>query len=212
MATATVAPELATGHLLVVRYETSNGRRSFESGLRAVLGDRLHITPPASSDDIYPGKQVEVLIDVSGAAYQFVSQVLALDEGDCILAYPNRFRLIEKRQHYRLQSGIVPTYAALTDANGIDDRTVRITVVDISAGGLQVVARTPFAKGLRIHMWLPIDDYRLDCAVEVMDFRPPGKGRSNYRYNCEFTWIRKDDRERLARFIFRKQLELRRRS
>ncbi len=212
MVTKLAKPELERGQMLVVRYETKRGERSFESGVRDVRGDRVHIIPAQEpSKDLYPGKQVAVAVQIEGVAYQFVSSVVSM-EGDLVVASPSEMRLVEKRQHYRLQIGLVPSYGAITDANGVDDRATRLTVVDISAGGVQFVSRAAFAPGTRIHIWLPIDDYRVDCILEVINARTPAKGRSNFRYNGRFVIISGGDREHVARFVFRKQLELRRRS
>ena len=212
MTTDTTTPELGKGQILAVRYETKKGECSFDSAVRDVRGDRVHILPPReASRELYAGKQIEVLAQIEDVAYRFISQILTLD-GDCVIARPSDMRPVEKRQHYRLQIGLVPSYGAVTDNNGVDDRSTRLTVVDISAGGVQFVSRNAFAPGTRVHMWLPIEDYRVDCVVEVIHARTPAKGRSNFRYNGRFSSISTEDQEHVARFVFRKQLELRRRA
>ncbi len=212
MAAEIEAPRLVYGQPLVVRYETKLGDRSFDSAVGDIVGERVHILPPAGPpDDLYPGKQVDVVVMVDDSAYQFITRVLSVGR-PFVLARPDTLRLVEKRQHFRLELGIVPAYAAVTDANGVDERSLRLTALNISAGGVKFVSRRALSKGDLIHMWLPLDDYRVDCMVEVVNALSPGVGRSNYRYNTQFRSISHDDRERLARFVFRKQIELRRRS
>ncbi len=172
--------------------------------------DRVRIDPPTDTRDLYPGKQVDVAVLIDEVPYRFVSRVV-VTQGTFSINLPSAIRLIEKRQHYRLARGVVPTYSALCNEIGVDERRVRLTVVDISAGGLQFVSREEIEKGRLVHMWLPLDGYRIDCIAQVVHTRPPEPGRSNHRYHGQFTMLLHDDRERLARWVFSKQLELRRR-
>lgn len=210
MATLQSRPEIEERQALIVRYETKRGQRSFESAVVEVAGDRVRIEPPEEGADLYPGKQVDVTVLIDEVPYQFVSRVVVM-QGTFSISLPGDIRLIEKRQHYRLPRGISPTYSALCNELGVDERRVRLTVIDISAGGLQFVSREEIGNGRLVHMWLPLDGYRIDCIAQVLDTRLPEPGRSNHRYHGQFTMLLRDDRERLARWVFSKQLELRRR-
>ncbi len=210
MATLQSRPEIEERQALIVRYETKRGQRSFESTVLAVGSDRVRIDPPSDAPDLYPGKQVDVTILIGDVPHQFVSRVVVA-EGAFAIDPPSAIRVIEKRQHYRLPRGISPAHAALCDALGVEIRRIRATVIDISEGGLQFVSREKIEPGWLVHMWLPLDNYRIDCLAQVLRVRPPEPGRSNSHYHCQFTKLLAEDRERLARWVFSKQLELRRR-
>lgn len=203
-------PDIEQGQALIVRYETKRGRASFESTVSEMNVDRVRVDRPVDIGDLYPGKQLDVMVLIGDEPYRFISDVVAIDEA-LTISRPAELRPVEKRQHYRLQHGISPGFAAVTDVIGVDRNRIRLTVLDISAGGLQFVSRERLTAGDQVHMWLPIDDYRVDCIVQIVNARPPSAGRSNHRYNSRFHYIGRDDRERLARWVFSKQLDLRRR-
>jgi hypothetical protein len=89
-----------------------------------------------------------------------------------------------------------------------EETQVELNVVDLSAGGLQVrqPADAPLEEGSTVWLSLPLDDDLAPISPRASVVRGTEAGTHGIR----FDYITEDDQERLARFVMREQLRLRR--
>jgi len=89
-----------------------------------------------------------------------------------------------------------------------DEMPVELDVVDLSASGLQVrkPADAPLEEGSTLWLSLPLDDDLPPIAPRASVVRGTEAGTHGVR----FDYITEGDQERLARFVMREQLRLRR--
>ena len=149
--------------------------------------------------------------------FRFVSEVLghSADGHQDFLSLPGAIDDSERRSHYRLEAALKPAalYRLVIDATTEpQDADVDVTVVDLSEGGCCLASRKRLEAGERYGMQLDLPgagEITVRFRVTSVDERRPGY--LNYRVHCLFTDIQLAHRDRIARYLMRRQLEMRRR-
>ncbi|HEY8490594.1 MAG TPA: PilZ domain-containing protein [Dehalococcoidia bacterium] len=162
------------------------------------------------------GQGVVVTLHEGGHEYVFDSVVLEIAEAPrptVRLRVPDRIFPIERREYYRLTKLIRPRAAELLAGEEGARQPLRAVISNISGGGLQFLAPQPVSTGSLVRMEVPLStlDDTLEVKVQVLAVRAPEEGRSLYRISGRFRDLPERDRRRLMQFIFREQIELRRR-
>lgn len=134
------------------------------------------------------------------------------------LAHPAGIEDADRRDYFRLHTALKPisVYRVLLDTENLASAAppaleLTCTVVDLSEGGLCLSSRTPAAVGewLGIHAELP-QAGELKARMRVVSVSEPSYGNRNYRIHCVFADITLAERDKIARFLMRRQLEMRR--
>ncbi len=134
-----------------------------------------------------------------------------------LLYLPAAIDTIERRQHYRLQTALRPRalYRLVVgpeDTPGEDAALEDCTIVDLSEGGICLSTRVRLDEserlGIQFHLPGAGD---ISARLRVLSVDEPAKGKLNLRVHCIFADIRLSDRDRIARYLMRRQLEMRRR-
>jgi len=133
------------------------------------------------------------------------------------LALPAGIEDADRRNYFRLPIAIRPisVYSIVLDKERIDASpglSLNCTVVDLSEGGVCLSSRTPGIPGewLGLHMELP-QCGEVRARMRVVGNDPPAPENRNYRIHCVFADIHLSERDKIARFLMRRQLEMRRR-
>ncbi|MGE5596191.1 MAG: flagellar brake protein [Hyphomicrobiales bacterium] len=134
------------------------------------------------------------------------------------LAMPAGVEDADRRSYFRLATTIKPisVYRMVIDrhlaAKDEEPTELNCTIVDLSEGGLCLSSRTPVPVGewLGLHCDLP-QSGELRARLRVVADDPPAPGNRNHRVHCVFADIGLSDRDKIARFLMRRQLEMRRR-
>lgn len=130
------------------------------------------------------------------------------------LRLPAAIESTERRRNFRLPSALRPEsiYRLVVDAETEDPELIEGTVVDLSEGGCCISTRSLAIPGERLglHAILP-EAGEIHARLRVNIVRDPQPGNRNRRLHCEFTDISRAHRDVIARYMMRRQLEMRRR-
>ena len=130
------------------------------------------------------------------------------------LRLPGAIESTERRRSFRLPAAIKPEsiYRLVVDAETEEPELIEGTLVDLSEGGCCLSTRSFAQPGERfgLHAVLP-ESGEIHARLRVTFIREPQPGNRNRRLHCEFTDISRADRDIIARYMMRRQLEMRRR-
>lgn len=130
------------------------------------------------------------------------------------LRLPAAIESTERRRNFRLPSAIRPesVYRLVVDADEDEPELLEGTIVDLSEGGCCFSTRSFAMPGERLglHAALP-EAGEIHARMRITFVRDPQPGNRNRRLHCEFTDISRMHRDIIARYMMRRQLEMRRR-
>lgn len=191
---------------------------SYVSTVRATLPNGLRLGMPRREKDVLevePRDRLTMFTMVAGRVYRFVSEVrLAEVESDSfVIDTPREAEQSERRQFYRLVTRIVPRRAARLDDAGREVQQIQAVILDISGGGALVQAKQFVPAGSRVRLVFELegDPLEMDMATLVLSAARPSATAQHYRLHCQFLEPNRFEIERLVRFVYRQQAELRRR-
>lgn len=130
------------------------------------------------------------------------------------LRLPGAIESTERRRNFRLPAAIRPDslYRLVIDAESAEEEPLDGTVVDLSEGGCCVSTRGFALPGERLGIVASLPEAGdIRARMRVTFVREPSPGNRNRRLHCEFTDITRADRDTIARYMMRRQLEMRRR-
>lgn len=190
---------------------------SCEAAVRDVSEDGLRIDWPRGGGDrlgLRPDDELTLTIHLHGRVYTGRSHVLDVHEfptASVTIARPTEVQREERREFFRLLTGIDPRYAARTDGDGEELERIDVRILDISGGGVQLRSRRWISVGTHIRLIFSLEDdsMELDVLVLALTVLQPARRRSFYRINAEFVDLGQEVREQIIRFIFRQQLSVR---
>jgi c-di-GMP-binding flagellar brake protein YcgR len=217
------ADGLAPGLALHIRYEASSGLQQVSTRVEEVYADGISVLVPMEKLQRRPlpsGRIVEVHYTHRGRWLQFLSEVKGHSKDGALdfLAMPQKVESSDRRRFFRLQTAIKPSciFRIVVDegtgANEDDQATLTGSVIDLSEGGLCLSTRDRATVGERLGMQMTLSDAgELTVRMRVTSIEEPEEGRVNRRLHCEFTGITLGDRDRIAKYLMRRQIEMRRR-
>lgn len=212
--------ELHTGMVVHVMLRESVLSAAFASVIRQVGEQGIHVDSPAdgAGPALEPGSAVTLFVQSGGRIFRLESHVRLLESGEqtqgaMVLDHPVAADETERRQFYRLLTTITPRYASRVNATGDELERIDARILDLSGGGMQLHTRewVPVGSRIRLIFALDQDPQEVDTCVLGLSVVRPGPRRSLYRVHCRFVDLPRAERERLVRFIFRKQLDFRQR-
>lgn len=157
-----------------------------------------------------------------GRQWRFVSKVVGRSEDGSLdyLAAPSEVESCDRRQSFRLPTALQPrsVYRLVMDG-GPESATseaapaLECMVVDLSEGGCCLTTRDPFVQvGERLGIDLELPHVgRVLARMRVVGIEEPTRDRRNRRVHCQFVEISLGNRDRIAKYLIRRQLEMRRR-
>lgn len=124
----------------------------------------------------------------------------------------------ERRHHYRVITRIVPRRASWFDEDEVTLRAFDAIILDISGGGMLIQSRDRLPPGTRLSVIFAVDgdpvEFDVRAVVVGVHTTPPSAGRmssNTFRIHATFTDLPRLDAERIVRYVYRQQLQLRRR-
>ena len=166
------------------------------------VGSRLH------GAYVYQKKRWSFVTDVMGNSSDGTIQYLRL---------PEDIECSERRGSFRLETSLKPSslYRLVIDKDAMpDDETANVagTVVDLGEGGLCLSSSARIAPGERLGIQVSLGEgIEFTARMQVTMVDDPSGGQRNRRIHCQFTDISRADRDRVAKYLIRRQLEMRRR-
>jgi c-di-GMP-binding flagellar brake protein YcgR len=192
---------------------------AYDSVIRAVNEQGIRIDHPRQDTEamtVAPGDEVDVYVQTGGRIYRLASRVRLVEQiplEALVLEHPTEADHSERRQFYRLLTTISPRYAARVSADGEELERVEGRILDISGGGLQLQVRKwiPVGSRLRLIFALEDDPQEVDACATALSVVRPGSSHAaaSYRVHCRYIDLPRTERERIVRFIFRKQIDFR---
>lgn len=135
-----------------------------------------------------------------------------------ILEAPGTIRSSERRSAFRLTTTLRPRslYRLVIDRDNLANEAslgeIEGTLVDIGEGGVCLNTRITAFVGERIGIQVDLPQVgTMTARLRVVAIEEPLDGRRNRRIHCSFTDLGRPDRERIAQYLMRRQLEMRRR-
>ncbi|MEO9254851.1 MAG: flagellar brake protein [Tepidiformaceae bacterium] len=159
----------------------------------------------------YRRKQWRFMTEVTGTNPEGTLQYLRI---------PSNIESSERRNAFRLETSIKPSSLyrliidkdTIPDDGGAENPNIEGTIVDLSEGGLCLSSSARFMSLERLGVQANIGEaLEFTARMIVTGVEDPPAGRRNRRVHCHFTDISRADREKVAKFLMRRQLEMRRR-
>lgn len=217
-----VTQGLAPGLTLRMEVAVRDQLESFVTRVEDVNDERVAVLVPMARLQLRPlpaGTVVHAGYDFREKLYTFVTEV-AGHSSDSTIEYlhpPAEINCRERRGSFRLKTAIHPrtVYRLVVDTeqlNEDNDDEIECSIVDLSEGGLCLSSRNHFQAGERLgsQIELPQGGW-VHVRMRVVTIDEPRKGQLTRRVHCSFTDISPADRDRIARYLMHRQLEMRRR-
>lgn len=209
--------QLKIGQYLYLQFEAVEGEteEEYRSRVADTVGDTVLIEVPlgmktGKSRSVQPGETLSIYTLEDGVRYYFSSDVISVQIDPIALVAirmpdPNK---VYRRNHLRVS-------AKLEVALEHNRRKYTAITRDVSGGGLSFVTDGDIAIGTHESLsgWLLIQ-YRKG-SVEHVPFKAevvrvhPSQGNKQQLVVCRFTYILSHEQEKIIRFCFERQLELR---
>lgn len=211
---------LAPGRSLRLEAERGGRVEEFATQVDEVTRDAVRVlalVPGGTLGDIPPATPVHVVYEHAETRWHFSSWSLGRDAepGLFLVALPAAIEPFEQRQSFRLATFFRPVAVLRLDATPARARQpgglfLDTMVIDLGVDGVCLSTTSPAARGERLGVHLRLDsDVRAHLRVLAVE-RPP-TGQRRWRLHCSFERMHAGDQERLARYIARRQIEMRRR-
>lgn len=190
---------------------------SYESTVRAALPSLLRLGMPRRDGEalpIAPHDELVMLAIVHGRVLRFHTRVRTVEtENDSFsIDAPTEAERTERREFFRFATRIIPRAAIRLDDAGNEAQVLQAVILDLSGGGTMLQSRefVPVGSRLRLVFGLEGDPIDLDLAALVLSCSRPTATAQHYRLHCQFLEPDRIDIERLVRWTYRQQAELRR--
>jgi len=190
---------------------------SYEATVRAVLPSQLRLGLPRREHEVLevaPGDELTMFTMLHGRVLRFRSSVrlVEVDNDSFFIDVPREAEKAERREFYRLPVRIAPRHAARLDDAGNEVQPLQAVILDLSGGGAMLQSREFVAAGTRMRVVFELDGdpFEMDMATLVLSCSRPTANAQHYRLHCQFLEPNRSEMERLIRFVYRQQAELRR--
>jgi c-di-GMP-binding flagellar brake protein YcgR len=190
----------------------------YEATVRSVTEHAVRLTMPEREHEflnVEPGESITMFLSRQGQVYRITSRVRLIETSPVeglVIDPPAEAVKNERRSYYRLLTRIVPRYAAVVGRGGAEEPLGENVILDISGGGLQMQSKSRIEAGARLHLVFAVDGdpLEIEVLVDVLTVHPPVNGGRVYRFHGRFAGVPRSEVERIIRYIYREQLELRR--
>lgn len=215
-----MAQGLLPGTALRIEVSTREGAETYATRIEDVDAEQIAILVPMRGLRPRPlpvGTLVRSIYIYRQKRWRFLTEVIGHSPDGTweYLRLPADIDCNERRRNYRLQVAIKPArvYRILVNPDqpeSADD--IDGTIVDLSEGGCCIASKAFAMAGERIGIEAHLPEAG-DIAVRarIVAIREPERGYRMRRLHCEFIDPPRAMRDLIARYLMRRQLEMRRR-
>ena len=215
-----VAQGLLPGTTLQIALSTT-GEDALVTQVEAVSEEQIDVLVPMRElqlRPLEPGELLRANYAHGDKRFRFVTEVLGTAPEGAIqfLRTPGIIETFERRGMFRLQTSIRPLslYRLVVDPErlGDDDGQLAGVVIDLGEGGLCLSSPVAVCERERLGIHLSLGEAgEFMARMQATEVTGPGAGQRNYRIHCRFSHISTANADRIARYLMRRQLEMRRR-
>ncbi|XEQ92781.1 Flagellar brake protein YcgR [Sporomusa carbonis] len=127
------------------------------------------------------------------------------------IAIPYNIKKIQQRAFVRIDTMLPVKIAEIVDDKVIEDQIVTAVTKDISGGGAQIAVNRPWQIGTKLMVTVTYPEIGpITVKSEVVRVQQPQPDRMIFWVGVKYLGISEKDRSNIIKFIFRKQLEQRR--
>jgi c-di-GMP-binding flagellar brake protein YcgR len=186
----------------------------FFSRVEDVGAESVLITTPFRRGFYLPpriGRLIAVRVVADKIPYMFKANLLHYRAEQIPLweiSKPVSFYKIQLRENVRLDISLGVSLEVLTA--GEEKKVIRTLTRDISAGGIQVVLANPLPIGTAVKITVTLGtDFMLETQGTILRLMPPMPPLDKYFAGIQFGELDPATKQKIIRFIFAKQAELR---
>ena len=199
---------------VIVEDPETRQRRVFFSRIEDKGADFLTIAAPYRRGSFLPpepGREVFARVTADSCAYQFKATLVRCEEDPIpmwVLTPPTDLQKIQMRAYVRLN---IVLDANLEILENLSDGQILATLTrDISAGGIRVVMNRPLNQGTKVKVVMPLPGTcTVEATGEVVREIPPELESDRPSAAIEFVEVKEKTRGEIVKFIFKKQVERR---
>lgn len=158
---------------------------------------------------INPTMPLQGRVVVESLPYVFVSSLFKesyLPEPTWFIAVPHLFTPIQQREYVRILVNL-PVSAWLINPSGMPEN---LMINEISGGGLRLVAQQPYTIGTILNLRFNLPDTMIEVVGRVVRSIKPNPQKDIFWIGLMFSDITEQQRNKIVRYIFQKQMEWRR--
>ncbi|HWR43147.1 flagellar brake protein [Sporomusa sp.] len=148
------------------------------------------------------------------SAFEFTSSLIAKQLQPLpvwIIAAPYNLKKIQQRAFVRVDAALPVQITEIVDGKVVEDTIVNAVTKDISGGGLQIATTRLWQIDTELMVTVNYPDIGpLTLRSKVMRIQQPQPDRTVFWVGIKFLEISERDRGNIIKFIFKKQLEQRR--
>ncbi len=156
------------------------------------------------------GQSVRVMVQRDDALYAGVGRVLEVNWQKKVpslkVEQPGEMKRVQRRSYFRWECSLAVRWHPVVQED--DSVGGYGTTVDISAGGLKLVVSRRLQVGEEYLFCVDLADEQIEAEGRVL--RGEQRSGSGYTYAVQFTDIEEWERDKITRFIFQKQMKMRR--
>ena len=190
--------------------------KTYKSRVEEVHPDRLVVAMPMSHGaavNLKSGEYFQARVIDGQLSYQFSSYFISrqlMPLPVWIVARPDSVVKVQQRSFVRMPM-VLPAHVVIKGKQGEEPERLETTTRDISGGGMELVLEKRLAYGTRIQVVMKLPGMGAVAAVgEVARINKPLEEREIFWTGIRFVDIQERDRDTIIHYIFKKQLELRR--
>lgn len=205
-----VTMEIATGE---------NCKKYYSSKVVSVASAEVVMLAPMERGVLVPlrnGELITISYNDDNAIYSFDTHVLNRQGGveqTITLESPTEVRRVQRRNFVRIDVGLPLVYHFVDESIGEYSEGFEGRTADISGGGLRFETEQAIEENIMLDMIIDLGcGERISAFGQVVRAFQVNKGSGiKYSIGVQFTMIDERDRDKIIKFIFQKQRELRQR-
>lgn len=204
--------QFAVNQRVEIALDTSPSAQRFSSRIEGLTEKHMHLAMPMSKAIpviLRPGSKFYGRVVAQGSVWLFTSTFIDKSMATVplwICEPPYDLKKVQLRSFVRLLAALPLNY---TNIEEDPNQSYAATTRDISGGGLQITSKQSLSVGASLQLAVSLPDFGTvhAKATTVRVDQPPET--NIYWIAVRFTEIAEKDREKIIKYIFRKQSELR---
>ena len=196
--------------------EKQGNVKSYKSRVEEVQSAHLVIAMPMSHGAVISlreGDYFQAKLIIGQLGYQFTSKFISRRLAPLpvwIIAWPSSVTKVQQRSFVRM-GVVLPAQVVIKDPDGGEPERLEVLTRDISGGGLEVVLEKRLPHGMQVLVLMKLPgEGAISIVGEVARVHKPLEDREIFWTGIRFIDIQERDRDCIIRYIFKKQLETRR--